>query len=739
MKRYLFTLTILSTCTMYIQGQTLTGVVRDAETREPLPFASVLLIPEGTGATANAQGVFELARHAAAGASKLIVSFVGYDNDTLEVSSRQSRYTVHLRPQINALQEVVVVSGTMKEVTKSASPIPVEVYTPALFMKNPTPNIFEALTMINGVQPQLNCSVCNTGDIHINGMEGPYTMVLIDGMPIVSSLSTVYGLAGIPNSLVKRIEIVKGPASTLYGSEAVAGLINIITRDPSTTPSLHADVSATHLAEFNTDVATTLRGDKSNALIGINYFNYSRPTDVNNDNFTDVTLQQRISVFNKIDFKRPDDRQASVGLRYVYEDRWGGELQWNKSLRGSSSVYGESIFTNRVELLGNYELPAGKEKVILDYSYNYHLQDSYYGTVKYYANQQVAFGQLRWNKRLGQQHDLLAGIPFRYTYYDDNTVGTGSENHNHPMHTLLPGLFVQDEMKATAKLTLLGGLRWDYHNHHGSIFSPRLSAKYALNKHNTLRLSGGNGFRVVNLFTEDHAALTGSRRVVIENELRPEESWNVNLNYTTQIAHDHGFIGLDVSAFYTYFTNKIVGDFLSDPNLILYDNLDGHAVSRGFTFNTEWAFINRLKVLAGVTLMDVYQRENIGDGSEKIPQLFAPKVSGTYAISYAIDRIGMAFDLTGRFNGPMKLPVGDPDFDPRPDSSPWFTLMNVQASKAFNNGLELYGGVKNLLNFMPKHPILYPDDPFGEHFDTSYNYAPVQGTKAFLGVRFTLP
>jgi outer membrane receptor for ferrienterochelin and colicins len=99
----------------------------------------------------------------------------------------------------------------------------------------------------------------------------------------------------------------------------------------------------------------------------------------------------------------------------------------------------------------------------------------------------------------------------------------------------------------------------------------------------------------------------------------------------------------------------------------------------------------------------------------------------------------MAFDLTGRFNGPMKLPVGDPDFDPRPDSSPWFTLMNVQASKAFNNGLELYGGVKNLLNFMPKHPILYPDDPFGEHFDTSYNYAPVQGTKAFLGVRFTLP
>ena len=112
-----------------------------------------------------------------------------------------------------------------------ASPIPVEVYSPAYFKKNPSPNIFESLQMVNGVQPQLNCNVCNTGDIHINGMEGPYTMILIDGMPIVSSLSTVYGLAGIPNSMVKRIEIVKGPASTLYGSEAVGGLINIITKD----------------------------------------------------------------------------------------------------------------------------------------------------------------------------------------------------------------------------------------------------------------------------------------------------------------------------------------------------------------------------------------------------------------------------------------------------------------------------------------------------------------------------
>src|SRR5690606_13303543 len=135
--------------------------------------------------------------------------------------------------------EEVVVSGTLKQVSKLDSPIPVEVVTSKIFQANPAPTIFESLQNINGVRPQINCSVCNTGDIHINGLEGPYTMVLIDGLPIVSGLSTVYGLNGIPQALIERVEIVKGPASTLYGSEAVGGLINIITKSPSSAPTFN--------------------------------------------------------------------------------------------------------------------------------------------------------------------------------------------------------------------------------------------------------------------------------------------------------------------------------------------------------------------------------------------------------------------------------------------------------------------------------------------------------------------
>src|SRR5690606_21982692 len=461
-------------------------------------------------------------------------------------------------------------------------------------------------------------------------------------------------------------------------------------------------------------------------------------------NFTDVTLQDRFSIFNKWEFHRPSNRTATLATRYVYEDRWGGELNWTKEHRGSNEIYGESIYTNRVELIGVYQLPTA-EKLTLDVSYNYHDQDSYYGISPYMAQQHVAFGQLRWDKKVGS-HDLLAGLPLRYVYYDDNTVGTATPaGVNEPSHTWLPGIFVQDEWNITRPFTILTGLRYDHHNQHGHIVSPRLSFKYAPNPNNTFRLSAGNGFRVVNLFTEDHAALTGSREVIIKNELKPEQSWNVNLNYTKQIAYSGGSIGLDASVFYTYFTNKINGDFHTDPDLIIYDNLNGHAVSKGITLNTDFTFTNGLKVITGVTVMDVYQVETISGEEQRKPQLFAPVVSGTYAVSYLFERIGLTLDLTGRLTGPMYLPVVPNDY--RPERSPWFTLMNIQASKTFNNGFELYGGLKNLLNFMPKDPLLRPFDPFdknitvnnpyGYTFDTSYNYAPIQGIEGFLGMRYT--
>lgn len=737
------------------QTGSVSGTVRSKG--DPTAFVNAVIVRLQKGTSTNEEGKF-LLENVPVGNHNLKISGIGYQTKVIQVSvilNTIVRIDVDLQEDVSQL-EAVVVTGTMKEVSKMNSPIPVEVYSTSFFLKNPTPNIFEALSLVNGVQPQINCNVCNTGDIHINGLEGPYTMILIDGMPIVSSLATVYGLAGIPNSLVKRMEIVKGPASTLYGSEAVGGVINIITKDPSTVPTLKVDAFGTTVGEYNLDVSSRVKVGKSNSLFGVNYFLYNQKRDINNDNFTDITLQNRISLFNKWSFNRPSGKNFSLAGRYVNENRWGGELQWTPEFRGSDQLYGESIYTNRAELIGNYQFNTATP-FHLDFSYNYHKQDSYYGIVKYLAYQQVAFTQLRWNKKI-RNHDLLSGIPIRYIHYDDNTPGTAqSSGINDPNVTFLPGIFVQDEIELSPKITTLAGLRYDRHNVHGNIWTPRLSFKYSPNTNNTLRLTGGSGYRVVNLFTEDHAALTGSREVEILADLKPEQSWNANLNYAHNIILPDGFISLDASLFYTYFTNKIVGDFITDPNKIIYDNLDGYAVSRGVTINADASLANSLQIIAGVTWMEVYQIRNVEEVQTKIPQVQAPRFSGTFTVSYTLAPSNVVLDLTGRVTGPMLLPVVPNDF--RSAESPWFGLINLQASKVINKNLEVYGGVKNLLNFIPKNPLLHPDDPFdraggkyfdasgqprpdtnpyGYTFDATYNYAPMQGARGVVGLRWTI-
>jgi outer membrane receptor for ferrienterochelin and colicins len=734
----------------YSQTGSLEGKLRSGEE----PTSDVLVYLEGTSykCTSDSNGKF-LIKEIKPGAYTLKTSSPAFRPLSKKILIKENEF-LHLNLEMEELVselEPVVITGTMKEVSKSSSPIPVEVYTPAYFKKNPTPNLFESLQMVNGVQPQLNCNVCNTGDIHINGMEGPYTMVTIDGMPIVSSLSTVYGLSGIPNSMVQRLEVVKGPASTLYGSEAVGGLINIITKDPVTSPKFTADIFGTSYHEFNGDFSFAKKYKQSSSLLGINYFNYTRPVDVNGDNFTDVTLQNRISIFNKWSLQRKSDRLASIAGRYIYEDRWGGEMQWKKEFRGGDSVYGESIFTSRYELIGVYQLPFEKEKFLLQFSFNKHNQNSVYGTTTYIAEQNISFIQLLWDKKINARHDLLAGLPLRYTYYDDNTPATQTADSinplNLPQRTFLPGIFIQDEISISKNLSSLAGLRYDYNSDHGSIFSPRLSFKYYWNENNTFRLSGGNGYRVVNLFTEDHAALTGSRQVIIGESLKPERSWNVNFNYQRYLNLKKGFALLDASLFYTYFANKIVGDFLTSNDKIIYSNLDGHAVSRGITLNTELSFTFPMKVLLGGTFMNVYSMQR--DSSEilqKVPQLHAPVFSGTFAITYKFSKLRTSVDFTGRVMGPMHLPVVENDF--RPEKSPWFTIANIQITKAINKKWEVYGGIKNIFNFMPKDPLLRPFDPFdknigvnnpyGYTFDTTYNYAPIQRIRGFLGVRYVV-
>ncbi len=746
-----------------LYGQTAVLKGRILSDAKAIPFASIEIKSILMGSIADSIGNFKI-KDIPTGTYKVSVSAIGYNKmeQIIQLKQDEIKFIEFSLSYNNESLNEVVISGTMLEVSKLQSAVPIEVYTAKFFKSNPNPSIFEALQGINGVRPQINCNVCNTGDIHINGLEGPYTMVLIDGMPIVSGLSTVYGLNGIPKSLIERVEVVKGPASTLYGSEAVGGLINIITKSTTRAPLFSVDVFSTSWAEVNTDISSKFNaGKKAISLVGVNYFNSSVPFDKNKDGFTDITLQNRISLFNKWDFKRKNDKILNIAGRYINENRWGGDINWTEKFRGGDSIYGESIYTNRWELLSSYQLPL-KEYVMFQFSANGHYQNSVYGNLPYLATQIISFGQLIWNKQFNK-NDILLGAAFRYNYYDDNTAATLSMDSfsnfkNTPSITKLPGMFLQDELTINAQNKLLFGLRYDYNSIHGNIFTPRINYKLSSkNQLNILRFSIGNGYRVANVFTEDHAALTGARKVEFLNDLKPETSWNANINFVKKRYTKNGnYFGIDATAFYTYFNNKIIANYDSDPNKIIYNNLNGYAISQGISLNLDMALNFGLKANIGASFLDVYNVNN----KLRTQQLFTEKISGVWNISYTINTIGLVIDYTGNLYSPMRLPLLS-SLDPRKEYSPWWSIQNIQLTKKVKQRIEIYGGVKNLLNWTPNKGNLFiiarANDPFDKQvqfdskgmplttlnnpyaltFDPTYVYAPNQGIRFFLGFRYS--
>ena len=717
--------------------------------KQPLKGVSVILKGSKLGTITNSKGQFKL-YFTNLKIPRLIFSHIGYKPIEIKIKPDNLNLGTIILESDERLDEVVV-SGTLKPVSRLDSSIPVEVYARTFFKANPTASIFEALENINGIRPQLNCNVCNTGDIHINGQEGSYTMVLIDGLPIVSGLSTVYGLSGIPKSLIERVEVIKGPASTLYGSEAIGGVINLITRLPENTSKFSVDSFLSGWGEVNTDIGYKYNLTGSNSgLLGINYFNYSNPIDNNQDGFTDLTLQDRISIFNKLTF----GKKLSIASRFVYEDRWGGQMNWSSEYRGGNGLYGESIYTSRFEIFGKYEFNS---KFSFSFSFNDHNHNSFYGLTPFNADQSIGFGQFIWNENM-KRHDILFGIAYRYTYYDDDTTATFNEltTLNSPTNTQLPGIFIQDEIKLNSKNNLLLGFRYDYNSTHGNIFTPRINYKTTnQDKSATFRLSLGSGYRVAQVFTEDHAALTGARDVVFLEDLDPERSWNINANFLKKLYFKQGaIIDFDVSIFYTQFSNKIIPDYDTDPNKIIYTNLYGESINQGASLNFNLLMQNGIRVNLGATYIDSFIDQN---DLKKRPYL-TEKFQGVWKVEKKWKSSNLSLDLTGSVIGPLLLPTLGP-LDPRASYSPAFHIINIQLTKSWSNIFETYCGVKNLLDFTPSvesiarsfdpfdNEVSFDDEgnalstqsnPFALTFDPSYVYASNQGVRFFFGLRWKL-
>jgi outer membrane receptor for ferrienterochelin and colicins len=715
--------------------------------KDTLQQASVMLLKTAFGVSAGKYGEFEI-KDIPPGKYQLRITFIGYENFQQEIEIKTGETSIikaELTPLTSQINEVVV-TGNMKEASKLNSVTPIDVYTTQYFQRNPTNNLWDALSFVNGIFPDVDNGVANTSDIQINGIEGNYTETLIDGVPAMNGLAGNYAFTAFPMSIIDKVEVEKGASGTLYGSDAMAGVINIITKNPDNAPTFYTNVELTSYLETSEDLSASFKLKKVSALFSLSGENMNTRWELNpeKDGFMDIPLTNRLNFFNKWNIARKDDRVATVYARYLFEDRFGGQMNATRGDIGSNSTYTQWIRTNQWQAGFKYQLPL-KEKVMLLGDYSEHYQNAYFGNLYYTGRQRVLFTQLSWTKKVDKQNELLMGVNYRLKYYIDNTqlsdkyiTGNGPTSH-------IAGAFMEDEISIAEGHKLVLGCRFDYNNRVGPFATPRADYKWnSKDEQNVFRFGLGTGYRVPDLFNDGYGAMAQGLKVVIPVRLTPESDLTLNANYTRVQKLPFGILSLDVSAYYTYFMSYIDPDYSVNGEVIYYNSKNG-LDAPGFSGSADFVFQFPLKVGISFYYVDVWEVDTVNGVRVKSWTQHSPHLTTDFYLSYGIPAAGLSLDWTGYVMSPMLLVTENNDY--RPATSPWYTIQNIQVTKKFKKGVEIYFGIKNLFNFMQSNPIIRPFDPFNRYvnvnnpngyvFDTEYGFISNEGIKGFVGFRYT--
>lgn len=687
----------------------------------PLPGATVFDAEGAPLGVTNGDGIWEAAT-CSGEALRIRVTAIGYVGQAVDLACG-AETRVQLEPDVVVIGSATVV-GSLAPMSLKESPIRTQVLSGASLMAQPADDAVEALDFTNGVRETVGCGVCGTNDLHINGLEGVYTLVLVDGVPLLGGLASTYALDGLPLSMIQQVEVIQGPASARFGSQALGGVINVVLEPvENARPSVRLRQDA-----HGRLVSSASWGNKRRTWQwGVDGLRFTRRMDENGDGMTDAPTTERL-VLTARHAANGDTRRVAMMLRGLAERRFGGVLDFEEADRGSDVRYGERIDLFRVEGLFSVN-PKAKDRPFRALGgAAYHRQESTYGTAVFNADQlnanaDVLWKGLRWGSDLDQT--LRAGASLAADLYSDETPASSD------MRYLLPALFLE-QGGVQGDLSWIIGLRAeqpldlipDSELPMEPVIAPRVNVKWAPRPRFDARVNIGRGYRRIHLFTEEHAALDGSRDIRIEGTLRPEQSWNFNGSANWTLGREAWFADLSAHAFLTRFSHRLFADYNADPNSIVYRNIEGLGSTRGVGTDLTIQGLEGLQATLGATWLRAEIDEP--DGRREIE--FAPR--WTVNASASFTRSDWQFNLQAQAVGPMRLP-DVPGFDVH--SAP-FGLLNGYVGRTLGNRTSVRLGLKNATNTRQPTPLIAADRPFSEDFDASRIYGPIEGRRAFIEV-----
>ena len=702
------------------------------------------------------------------GTYTIIASYIGYElvsqEITLSSDSPNLNLEFSLTEQTMDLDEIVI-SGTKTYKRQTDSPVIVNVLSSKTLDNVQACNLSEGLRFQPGLRVENDCQTCNYTQLRMNGLAGGYSQILINGRPIFSPLTGLYGMEQLPVNMIERIEVVRGGGSSLYGSSAIGGTVNVITKTPRKN-SYELNYNYQNINKQTSDnqilANATLVSKSSNSGISLFINNRNRGFyDHNGDDFSEIPLIENTSVGVNMFFLPNDNQKLEVSLSNLNEYRFGGEMVTEKPayLAAQSEERTHNVWMGSADYQINFN--KNKSSLITYAAWQSTIRDHYTGIIpdenealiEHLENPPYGTSDVttvntgvqlnhKINKFLTGENVFTLGTEF---IYDEVNDAIPAYNYLIDQTTRNYGTFLQSDWNIVKDLTLLSGVRMDIHNLvNQPIFSPRASLLYKLKKNTQFRVNYGAGFRAPQAFDADlHIAFAGGgvSRVSLSPDLIPEKSQSLSGSVNYDRPTDKFIVGFTLEGFYTRLNRAFYLDPTGEDEFgetFIKQNGQGATVT-GSTLELRANYNRKVQLEAGITVQTSEFDEKVSyiDGLDGITEFVrTPNEYGFATLSITpSERINANVNYI--YTGSMLVPhfAGAPNQTvDEIISSDSFSEVSFKFAysiglKKMNSKIELYTGVKNILNS-------YQDQfDIGKNRDSNFVYGPSQPRTIFFGIK----
>jgi outer membrane receptor for ferrienterochelin and colicins len=672
----------------------------------------------------------------------LIVSYVGYGTDTLHVHQPAE---VEVGFSSAVLLDEVEVTHRIKPTSVSFnSAYNVQNIHEKELTKAACCNLSESFETNPSVDVSFTDAVTGTRKIEMLGLAGPYVQITRENMPDVRGLSSIYGLTYTPGPWIEGMQLNMGTGSVVNGYESITGQINVELRKPEDSDRLYLNLYGNNAGRLEANINTSYSiSEKWHGGLLLHGNTLPFRIDHNHDGFMDHPSGNQFVGVKRFKYSGENGFESQMGVKLTYLDQLGGQVDFDpETSRNSQPYWGAGMNTRRIEAWAK----AGKvfenrpyTSVGFQVSGVHHDQDAYFGRTDYLASQQSVYSNLIYQSILGNtNHQYRTGISLQADRYEED-LSFGSFDHLE----WVPGAFLEYTFNHLDIFTAVAGIRADLHNIYGGFLTPRLHLRYEPVEKTVFRASAGRGQKTASIFAENIGLFASSRSFHIDGTfddrpygLDPEVAWSYGLNFARAFTLGAGEAVFKADYFHTRFINQIVVDLDLDPREVHFYNLDGISRSNSLQFQLDMEPLARYDIRVAYRYNDV--KTTYGD--RLLDKPLTPKHRAFINMAYATES-KWSFDVTWSWQDSKRIPgtLANPEPFRTANSSPPFSLINMQIGKGLGDRLELYAGSENLLDFRQDDPIISADDPFGPYFDSSLIWGPVFGRKIYAGIRFRIP